>query len=374
MGASAAYHLGRRGAKVTVLEADPSYEFASSALSASSIRQQFSSAVCVAMSRYGFEFLRNIGDRLGSDEFRPDVSLVERGYLYLATESQAAGLEAAFAIQKGLGAPVISLDGASLRARFPWLVRDDLAFATFGTAQEGWFDGYSVLQAFRGAARKCGAAFVHAEAVGFEVSGSRITAVKTKSGRLHCDVAVNAAGYRAGKVSEWVGFPAPIAPERRCIFVFDCPDAPRDMPLMIDPSGLYVRPEGGYFLTGGPATPHPGQEPPCFDVDYEQFESAMWPALAHRVPAFERLKLVRGWAGQYEMNTFDHNALIGWTPGCENLAIISGFSGHGMQHAPAAGMAISELILDRGFVTLDLSDLDPRRIVDGKPIRELNII
>jgi glycine/D-amino acid oxidase-like deaminating enzyme len=149
---------------------------------------------------------------------------------------------------------------------------------------------------------------------------------------------------------------------------------PPNLPLLIDPSGVYVRPEGQVFIAGGPATPHPQADSPCFDVDYDQFETLIWPTLAARSSAFEAIKFVRAWAGQYEMNLFDHNALIGWTPGVEGLLIVAGFSGHGMQHAPAAGRGVAELILDGRYTSLDLSALDPDRLRQGRAIEELNII
>ena len=86
------------------------------------------------------------------------------------------------------------------------------------------------------------------------------------------------------------------------------------------------------------------------------------------------MRLHSAWAGHYEMNLFDHNAVIGWVPGTDGLMVATGFSGHGMQHAPAAGRGVAELILHGRFATIDLSDLSFDRIVEGRPIRELNII
>ena len=142
---------------------------------------------------------------------------------------------------------------------------------------------------------------------------------------------------------------------------------------MIDPSGVYFRHEGQYFISGGPAAAH-ARDGLDLSPDFEQFDELIWPTLAHRVPAFESIKMIRAWAGHYEMNLFDHNALIGRWPGFDNYLIAAGFSGHGMQHAPAAGRGIAELMLRNSYHSLDLSPLSPERLLAGLPISEGIII
>jgi FAD-dependent oxidoreductase domain-containing protein 1 len=374
IGSSVAYHLAAAGVRsVIVIERDPSYAQASSALSASSIRQQFTTPACIRMSQYGFHFLRHIAEYLDIGE-GIDVSLTERGYLYLADAAHAPALEAALDVQRAHQVPVRRLDPPGLRQDFPWLRVDDLVLGAFGTAGEGWFDGYGLLQAFRRKARQLGVAYVSDEAVDLIRSGSRVTGVRTaRSGDFYAQVVVNAAGPRAANVAAWGGFTLPVAPERRCIFVFSCPEPPRDLPLVIDPTGVYVRPEGRHFITGGPATMTKDSDPFALTVDYHQFDDFIWPVLAARVTAFERIKMTRAWAGLYEMNQFDHNALIGWVPGVEGFMLATGFSGHGMQHSPAAGRGVAELITTGRFTTLDLTTFSPDRLVRNQPIVELNI-
>jgi glycine/D-amino acid oxidase-like deaminating enzyme len=372
VGCAAAYFLALRGADVAVLERDPSYAFASSALSAGSIRQQFSSPVCIQMSRFGFELLEHIEARLGVDGQALDVGLVQRGYLYLAHAQQAPLLEAAYSVQRGHGVDVARLGPPDLAREFPWLRVDDLALGVIGRSGEGWFDGYALLQSLRRKAKVLGVGFITDKALGLECGKDRINAIQTSAGRLVAESFINAAGFAAGEVARWADWALPIGPERRCVFALQCAGAPLDMPLLIDPSGIYVRPEGQHFIAGGPATAC--GPAPCFDVDYQQFEDVIWPALARRVSAFERLRLLRGWAGQYDMNFFDHNAVIGRSPRFLNFYIAGGFSGHGMQHAAAAGRGLSELLLDGRFSTLDLSELSPARVAQNRPFRELNVI
>ena len=107
---------------------------------------------------------------------------------------------------------------------------------------------------------------------------------------------------------------------------------------------------------------------------WEQFEETLWPALAHRAPALESLKLVRAWAGHYDLNIFDHNAIVGRLPGFDNAYLAAGFSGHGVQQSPAVGRGLAELIAHGRYVALDLSDFGYERIAAGRPLLERNVI
>jgi FAD-dependent oxidoreductase domain-containing protein 1 len=360
---------------VVVVERDPTYRSASSALSASSIRQQFSTPVNMAMSRYSMTFFKHIADRLAVDEEKPDISLIERGYLYLATPSGKDLLRSNHALQRQCGVHVALLDAQELGQRFPWLTTDDLALGSLGLSGEGWFDGYSVLQAFRRKARAIGAKYMISEVTGFDMNRDHISSVLLADGeRINCGKVVNAAGPQAGVVARMARVVLPVAPEKHCIFVFDCKEPPSCMPLIIDPSGVYCRPEGRYFIAGPPGQEDKSLDNTNLDVDYRLFDEVVWPTLAARIPAFESIKLVNAWAGFYEMSTFDRNALLGTTPDVANLYFANGFSGHGMQHSPAAGLALAELILYGQYRTLDLRALSYERVHRGEPIREINII
>ncbi len=374
MGCAVACHLklADRTVGVTVVERDASYRTASSALSASSIRQQFSTPLNIAMSRYGIDFLRDVGRRLAVDGERPDITLVERGYLTLATPAGYDALARGHAVQCAAGAGLTLMRQDSLARHFPWLATGDLAGGVLGLRDEGWFDGYSLLQAFRRKALALGVVWRGGTVTGFTRTRARLTGVTLDDGGvIACDKVVNAAGPQAAAVAALAGIDLPVQPEKRSIFVVDCKEAPADCPLVIDPSGIYFRPEGRHFIVGAPAQ---GLGDTGLEVDHHLFEDVVWPALAARVPAFETLKLISAWAGHYETNAFDHNALIGTDPRCPNLYFINGFSGHGMQHAPAAGRGLAELILHGGYRSLDLSPLGLGRLRRNRPIVELQII
>lgn len=358
---------------VVVIERDPTYATASSALSAASIRQQFSTAVNIRISQAAIGFLRGADRSLAVDSEGPSLALVEAGYLQLATHTQEAILRQAHVVQRAHDADIALMEPSALRRSFPWLNVDDLTLGALGLSGEGWFDGYALLTAFMRKARAQGAAYRQSEVVGFQLEARRVTRVNLADGsHISCGYVINAAGPWARRVAAFAGIDLPVFAHRRTVFVIACKAAFPRMPLIIDPSGFWIRPEGAYFIAG--IAPESDEPDAPLDPEYHLFESKLWPALAHRIPAFEQAKLVRAWAGYYEMNTFDHNAILGPHPAVENLLFINGFSGHGLQQAPIVARGLAELVLKGKFEMLDLADLLFQRIVDGRPLSELNVI
>ncbi len=378
MGSALAWWLGRDPAftgEILVVERDPSYRRASSALSASSIRQQFGTEVNIAIGRFGVEFLRRAEDLLAVGGEAPALGFVERGYLVLAAAPGAAVLRANHRIQRACGADVLLLEPAELVARFPWLSPEDVALASLGLGDEGWFDGWALLQGFRKAAIALGARYLTDEVVAGERRGDRAVAVRLASGeRLAAEVFVVAAGPWAAAVAAMFDLALPVEARRRCVYVFETPEPPASAPLVVDLSGIWFRPEGRGFICGGP--PPEEEDRPDLPLVAEDpfFEETIWPALARRVPAFERLRLRSSWAGYYAWNTFDQNALLGPHPEIDNLHFMVGFSGHGIQQAPAVGRGIAERILHGRYRSLDLSPLDIARLREGRPLREPAVI
>lgn len=378
MGAATACFLARdHGIAATVLERDPSYARASSALSASSIRQQFSTPINIALSRESMAFYHRIGAELEVDGEAPAIGLVERGYLYLADLDHEAVLREVHAMQRGEGVAVALLDPEALRARFPWLATEGVALGSLGLAGEGWFDGYGVLQALRRKAIACGARFVAADAARLAGADGRIAAVLAADGRrFEADAVLVAAGAWSAPLLATAAVAIPVHARKRDIFVVDSPAVLADCPLLIDTSGVWVRPEGrpGRYLAGAPPRGEDRDDLPLDEIDHGLFEGVIWPALAARIPAFEALRVASAWAGYYEMNTFDHNGLAGPAPGWDNLHLACGFSGHGMQQAPAVGRSMASWLARGAWDGVDLTPLAPRRIAEGRPLLERNVI
>jgi FAD-dependent oxidoreductase domain-containing protein 1 len=378
MGSSAAYWLAADLAfkgSILMVERDPTYKNATTALSLGSIRQQFSTPENVQMSLFGAQFLAAIGDYLAVDGEAPGVSYHSGGYLFLASADGLPVLERNHRIQKPLGAENVILTAAELAERFPWMNTADLAAGSLGLRHEGWLDPYSLLQAFRRKAMALGASYVKDAVTAITCEKGRASSVTlAEGGEVACGIIINAAGPQAGAVAALAGIDLPVRPRKRFIYVVDCRSKVPCANLVIDPSGVFFRPEGSNFLCG--VSPPEDEDPDCedFDIDYAIFDQVVWPALANRVPAFAALKVQSAWAGLYDYNTFDQNAIIGRHPGLENMYLINGFSGHGVQQSPAAGRALSELIVGGAFQTLDLGRFGYERIAAGVPLKELNVV
>ena len=379
MGASCAFWLTRMqpGLKVMVVEQDTSFARASTALSVASIRSQFSTAVNVAISRFGIDFIRDFQGSLGHDVGVPSLGLKENGYLFLSHSVDGATLlQELAAMQRGQGAATEVWTPVQVQERFPWLNVDDLTAGSFGPRDEGWFDNMGLLAGLRAAAKAQGVTFVTDEAVGLEMTSGKVSAVTLKkAGRVGCAMAVNAAGTRAAVVAAWAGLSLPVEPRKRTVFVIDAPNARHpDAPLLVD-TGFYLRPESGsQWIT---ATV-PDEDGPCaaddFEPDLHLFEDVIWEQLYHRAPGFDAVKVVRHWVGHYAYNTLDQNAILGPHPDVPNLFFMNGFSGHGLQQSPAIGRGIAEHMLTGGWQSLDLSDLSIDRVIAGKPFAEKHVV
>jgi sarcosine oxidase len=380
VGSSVATFLAQRpdwSGRIVVVERDPTYRTSSTTLSAASIRLQFSTPLNIEISRFGIGLIKDLDRWLGVDGAPPpEVDFVEGGYLFLATEAGLPVLRHNHALQREHGVQVALLDPAELQERFPWLRIDDLAGGSLGLADEGWFDAYALLQAFRRKAISLGVEYVAGEVAAIERHEAAISGVRLTDGRrIATDLVVNAAGPRAASVAAMIGAELPVRPRKRFVYHFDCREQLRPAPLTIAPSGVYFRPEGESWICG--YSPREGEADPDtldLEVDRSRFDDYVWPELARRVPAFESVRLLDAWAGHYEVNTLDHNAVIGPHPELPGFLFANGFSGHGLQQAPAVGRGLAEWIATGRYETLDLSPLGYERIAANRPIRELNVV
>lgn len=377
VGSSAAYYLRKHGfaGSIAIIEKDTSYKQCCTALSAGGIRQQFSTPENIELSKFGLKLIRTLKDEFGPEA---DVGFKEQGYLILASEDGLPILEDNHRVQIANGADNALLKGDDLAARFPWLLADDLAGGCFGLTGEGWLDPYSLMSLLRKAAVAKGVEIVVGEVKAIGRDGGVVSSVTLASGEvIGCGALVNAGGSGAGAIAAMAGIDLPVGPRKRYIYVLDCPSASEALhlaPLTVQPSGVWFRPEGRNFICG--LSPEEHEEPQVMDweVDYSFFDDHIWPGLAERIPAFEAVKVVGAWVGQYDYNALDQNAVIGAHPEIANFYFANGYSGHGLQQGPASGNAIAELIVHGGYRAIDLRRFGYERVQRNAPLFEKNVI
>lgn len=388
IGSAVAYFLAANpdfDGSILVVERDPTYARASTSLSSSSIRVQFSNPINVKISQYGSAFIKDFGPTMQvAGDAPPDLNFHQGGYLFLAgTPEQEATLRENHMVQRACGADVVLWDQEALARAFPHLNVDDIRLASYGQSGEGWFSNTGLMNGFKAKARALGAEYVTDEVVAIARAGDRITGVTLKSGAVvQAGAVVNASGPRAGLTAQMAGIPLPVEPRKRTLFVFDCARTPEGsaavnqgrLPLMIDPSGVFCRPEGRFFLSGAAPAVDPVVDFDDFEPRWEEFEDQIWPMLAARSPAFEAIKVVNQWAGHYDFNALDHNLIVGRHPQVQNFLFANGFSGHGLQQGPAAGRGVAELITYGRYRSLDLSEVGYERIIENRPFLEKAVI
>lgn len=380
MGSAAAFWLSRmadQNLRILVVEPDPGYGRSSTALSVASIRQQFTTAVNVEISRFGIEFIRNIESYLGQGGNLASLGFRENGYLFLCGDKTSeAAMRAACAIQNQLGAKTELLPPNALGKRFSWLHTKDIRLASFGPQDEGWFDNMSLLGGLKKAAIAQGVQYTRDRVVAMSGAQGQVeTITLAGAGKIHCGSVINAAGTAAAKIIAYLGEKLPVEPRKRTVFMIDAPNARHpEAPLLVCHTGFYLRPEHQHWLCATVPENDKTADPDDFEPDLHEFEDIIWPKLYARAPEFDAVKVVSAWAGHYAFNTLDQNAIVGAHPNWSNLYLMNGFSGHGLQQAPAIGRGIAELILTGRYQTINLQDLSVERILSETPFAEQAIV
>ena len=362
---------------ILVIERDPTYEFSSTAHTNSCIRQQFSTETNIRISQFGVEYLKNFRDQMGGDDRVPEIILQNFGYLYLSdTLGFAETLQSVQRLQASCGAGTRHLSPEQIAAAYPFYNLDGILCGNLNTVDEGYFDGATMFDWWRRKARERGVEYIANEVTAITRDGGRVTGVTLQSGEtIACGQLVNTTGPRAACTAEMVGLSLPVEPRKRYTYVFSAEQPlDRPLPLTVDPSGVHVRSDGALYMAGSPPREDGPVDPDDFEADHDLWIDKVWPAIAHRIPQFEAIRLEQSWVGHYAYNTLDQNAVLGPHPEVHNFLFANGFSGHGFQQAPAVGRGIAEWLVHGEYRSLDLSEFGYGRIAAGRPITESAII
>ena len=365
--------------RILVVERDPTYEFASTSHTNSCMRQQFTAAINVQISQFAADFVKNMQDYYGGDDRVPNLPIQSYGYMYLAEDDAfAANLAEAQGIQASLGAGTQHMTAAQIKDAYPFYNMDDIVAGNHNLIDEGYFDGGTMFDWWKKSARERGVEYLSGEVASMTLNaaGSSVDSVTLANGDvISCGTVVNASGPRAKLTAAMAGIDLPVEPRKRYTFIFDAAEPlDRDLPLTIDPSGVHMRSDGRYYLAGCPPDDDGPVDYDDFAADHAIWEQKVWPVLAHRVPAFETIKLTNMWVGHYAYNAFDQNAIVGAHSKVANFVFANGFSGHGLQQSPAIGRGVAELIATGAYQTLDLSPFGYDRIERGEKFVEKAVI
>jgi glycine/D-amino acid oxidase-like deaminating enzyme len=377
VGSSAAWHLRQDGfeGRLVVVERDPSYQFASAHRAMGGIRQQFCTPVTVQMVKYSVGLWKEFDRRLASAGFTPRAWFRQRGYLFLADAASGTALMDRFEQERRAGATVQLLSRDDIHGLVPDLYLDDIVFGLFGP-EDGYAAPREVLRGFRYAAESSGVEYVQDEVTTITAEAGAVRAIELASGGvIETPVVVNAAGPWAGRVAAMAGLAVPVEPMRQMLFRASLPHRwPHRFPMVIDPGGVHWRHDDPV---------EPGQADrivvaltkwdeatgEVFESSPERWHKEFLPALVRRLPAFEQLTDVEGWAGLYEM-TPDHNPVLGEHPQLRGFICANGFSGHGLMMSPATGRIVSEIVRTGASTTFDISVFAPDRFERGALVQD----
>ena len=365
MGASAAYHLTRRGWRdVVLLDRAAGPGEGSTGRATGGFRAQYATAINVRLSLLA-------RDKLGcfAAETGVDPGYDPAGYLWLAgSDTELAVLRDGQRIQHAAGLhEAVELDPDGIAEVNPAVSLSGIAGGVF-CPTDGFIRPLRILEGYLRAAERLGVVVrwgVEATGVVRRPDGG-IAGVETTAGRLDADTVVNAAGPWAARVAKWVGVDLPVVPLRRqAAATVPCNLLPSRMPMTIwAGDGFHLRVRDGRVLLLQPSPGVPGRP-------YDATVDADWviavEATAHRrVPVLRAAAIDRAacWGGLYEMSP-DKHAVLGALPACPNLYFINGSSGHGVMHAPALGQLLAEIVSDGHATTVDVTALRPSRFAEG---------
>ncbi|MFZ2493283.1 MAG: FAD-binding oxidoreductase [Thermoanaerobaculia bacterium] len=394
IGGSTLYHLNELGYKgrVLVLEREDALSKGSTALSAGGFRNIWTTPINMRLTSYSIKKLKTF-----QDDLKFPIGFDQRGYLFCQTAENFENSKKFGQEWADNGVNIEFLDAAEVEKKVPGLktgidhvdpeVNEVLGMKPFAggifgpdcgsfdpsAAAQGYFQ--RAIEGFEGRAEVRLNAdvkrlhIVDGKCLGVEMADGTII----EGGRVFV-----AAGAWTNQVFENSGLTGddlpPVVPVKRMLFITNFPhiEGFEHIPFTIIDKGIYFKPEGPNLLIGC-ADP---DAPPSFDVtpEPEYYQEMINYYLQERVPGMERCRLVSMWGGLYDINTADHNAILGFHPGYENLMFATGFSGHGAMEAPAAGLAMAELAMYGEYRSIDVSALSITRFKANKTIHEKIVI
>lgn len=339
-GCSIAYNLARLGAgKVVLLEKGYLASGATGRCGAG-VRMQWGTETNCLLSRESVRMFSRLPEELGVDV---DIEFEQGGYLLLAyTPKMETQFRKNLELQKTLGIEASWVTPAEAKEIVPMLNTEGMLGATF-CAEDGHCNPFRVTEAYAAAARNLGVDIrTFCEVTDLVTDGPRILAVRTSQGDIATDTVVNAAGGHAKWVGRMAGVELPIYPERHEILVTEPVEPVMGPMVMSFYHNLYCQqsPHGSFIMGIG----HP-DEPESFNISSSwHFLEAMAKRVTTLLPPLAKLRVVRQWAGLYDMCP-DRTPILGNAPCQPRFFTAAGFSGHGFMISPVTGQLMAQAVL-----------------------------
>jgi sarcosine oxidase subunit beta len=367
VGCAVAYYLAKNGMNDCVLLESGYLASGATGRCGGGIRQQWSTE---ANTKLAMESVRVFSSL--ENELDADIEFLQGGYLVLAyTDEDVEQFKKNVALQKGLGLDVDILSPDEIRRSVvPELNTDGVRLATY-CPSDASANPFLATQAYADAARRLGVTLeLFTPVTRILSAGGRITGVETPKGTISTPRVVNAAGSHSLLLAGTAGVELPITPYRREILVTE-PLERLFHPMIISFSfGIYFRQTKHGAVIGGFADP---EEPVGFnETSSLDFLVSMSRKLAHLMPALGSVKVVRQWAGLYDV-TPDAQPILGPVDAVEGFFQASGFSGHGFMIAPEASLLLAQLITGKE-PDLDIGRLNVARFAEGEITRDRSVV
>ena len=364
-GASTAFHLAERGARVLVLERAAA---ASGATGRSSglVRMHYDLKAESALAWSSYKYFRDWDARVGGE-----CGFTRTGFVRIVPREQELNLRANVADQQEIGINTSIINSADVKALAPMLTVDDFDIAAY-EPDSGYADPTSTCNSLLAAARRLGATYRHSTPVeSIEIEKSRVVGVRTAKGSISAPVVVLAAGGWSGPLARSAGVDIDLK-----VWHHDTgfvkrpgPDDEARLPVVIDDiNELYFRPEGQGLALIGLEDGNRIDDRPGDDARSDpEFVEHMVDRLTRRVPDYAQAGF-QGAHGGTDGITPDQRMIVG-AYGPEGLVFQTGMSGTGFKIAPSVGLGVSEIVLDGASHSVELALFDPGRFAAGKPLR-----
>jgi sarcosine oxidase subunit beta len=352
-GLSLAYHLARRGVGDVCLLEMNTLGSGSSGRSATVISHAFQSERCLPLTQWAFAALMRFHEELGTS---PDFEPI--GCLLLAGAGSSGELRRRHALLRQRGVESQVVDRGAISELTPGLNLEDIEFGLYNP-HEGVIDAHMIMMAYAGQARQRGVELEEGvRATGLHIQAGRVAGVHTTAGNLSTRLVVNAAGFRGREVAGWAGMDLPITNLKRHIFFTGPVSAySRTIPFTYDADGhWYMRREGPGLLIGMGEAESDEDDP---QVDWGYLDTVIEHSL-FRAPSLAEAGVKTGWAGLRPV-TPDEDPILGPASHLTGFWNDCGWGGHGIMHAPAAGAALAEWIVEGRPTCVDIGQFGAER-------------